>query len=63
MELGGGHSRETLRIAREAVLKALLRESPRVNSSDVDYAAIQRANEFNPTQEQREILEAVLNDP
>jgi hypothetical protein len=63
VELGGGHFRETLRIAREAVLKALLRESPRVNRSDVDYAGIQRANEFNPTDQQWEILREVLDNP
>jgi len=63
VELGGGHFRETLRIAREAVLKALIRESPKVDRTDVDYAAIQRANEFNPTQQQWEILKSVLNDP
>ncbi|MBI4573345.1 MAG: hypothetical protein HY713_08710 [candidate division NC10 bacterium] len=63
VELGGGHFRETLRIAREAVFKALVRESPRVARTDVDYAAIQRANEFSPTQQQWEILAAVLKDP
>lgn len=63
VELGGGHFREMLRIAREAVLKALLRGSPRVNRSDVDYSEIQRANEFNPTNQQWKILEQVLSDP
>lgn len=63
VELGGGHFRETLRIAREAVLKALLRQSPRVNVTDVDYAAIQRANEFSPTQHQWSILGQVLENP
>jgi energy-coupling factor transporter ATP-binding protein EcfA2 len=63
VELGGGHFREMLRIAREAVLKALLRGSPRVFLTDVDYAGIQRANEFNPTQQQWRILREVLENP
>lgn len=63
VELGGGHFRETLRIGREAVFKALDRGSPKVDLSDVDYAGIQRANEFTPTQEQWDILKEVNRDP
>ncbi|MBI4773051.1 MAG: hypothetical protein HY788_02525 [Deltaproteobacteria bacterium] len=64
VELGSGHFRETLRIARESVFKALLRESStRVEVSDVDYAAIERANEFNPTQQQWDVLKEVLQNP
>jgi energy-coupling factor transporter ATP-binding protein EcfA2 len=63
ISLGGGHLRETLRIAREAVLKAVLRNSSIVDASDVDYAAIQRANEFNLTRRQWEILKEVSGNP
>jgi energy-coupling factor transporter ATP-binding protein EcfA2 len=63
IELGGGHLRETLRIGREAVLKALLRKATRIDLADVEYAAIQRANEFNLTRQQWRILGDVLKEP
>ncbi len=63
IEQGGGHLRETLRIAREAVLRALLRDSFTVNMGDAEYAVIQRRNEFNLTRQQWKVLREVLANP
>ena len=63
INLGGGHCRETLRIARQATLRAIRRQSPRVDVVDVDQAAIGRANEFNLTREDWNLLDAILKNP